>query len=488
MPFINSSVMGLPIPTVGLEAGPAYAFDVNTCLTLIDGHDHSPGKGVPITPAGLNINATLDFLGNDQINIENTVYIAQPVATSILQALSVAPGTESPALQDLWYTDSAGNKVQLTSNGLVNATIASIPGESYAAGTFFWKQGAGSTIPANFDIGSITIRPNIALTSFGVTLSPSAGISSAYTLTLPLVPVLQSVVTLDASGVMSTATPDGTTIQISGSVLQVRPGGITNTQLADGAVSGAKLGLVWQYAEFTANGAVTLPVNVQEVFIQSTGGGGGGGSGGHPNGGLAGGGGGGGGSSPSITLYKATAGEILTVVVGAGGIGGAAPVGFAAGNPGTIGATTTVTSNLNGVIHAGAGSTAGGGGNTTSDNGGSGPQLTNFLTLLQTKGGFGGFTSGPGQGGQVSSVNFGTAAAGTFSGQNFAGGGGGSAFGIGGAGGNGSNVSPTAGADAPVSSYGAGGGGGGGNNVGTPGKGGDGRSGFVRIMWLGAPP
>ena len=64
MPYIVSPNMNLIIPTVGLEAGPAYATDVNNSLTLIDSHNHSAGSGVPITPSGLNINSSLPMAGN----------------------------------------------------------------------------------------------------------------------------------------------------------------------------------------------------------------------------------------------------------------------------------------------------------------------------------------------------------------------------------------------------------------------------------------
>lgn len=199
MSFVLSTNMNLSIPTVGQEPGPQYAFDVNTSLTLIDQHDHSPGRGVQITPAGLNINTSLDMQDNDLTNSNNIVFDAQ-TSSSVLQALYVKPGTETPPIEDLWYNDSNGTPVQLTSNGLVNATIASLPGESFAGGTFFWKQGTGSTTPANFDIGSITIRPNIALTTFGVTVTPPSAISSAYNIALPLLPASPSFLTIDNSG------------------------------------------------------------------------------------------------------------------------------------------------------------------------------------------------------------------------------------------------------------------------------------------------
>lgn len=205
MAAINSPNMGLPVPTVGSEPGPDYALDVNTSLSLIDDHDHSPGRGVPVTPDGMNISSSLSFNDNSATALQSIVFQSQgSVATPL--ALYVKPGSESPALQDLWYNDGS-NIVQLTAGGLVNATIASLPGQSYSAGTFVWKQGSGSTTPANFDIGSITIRPNVALTTNGITLGPPSAISSAYDIQLPPNPSSlsgTSVMTLDSSGNMST--------------------------------------------------------------------------------------------------------------------------------------------------------------------------------------------------------------------------------------------------------------------------------------------
>lgn len=242
MSFILSPNMSLSVPTVGVEPGPQYAFDVNTSLTLVDSHDHSPGKGVQINPAGLNINATLDMQNNTLLNTANIIFDAQS-SNSSLQSLYVAPGSETPAINDLFFNDGAGNIVQLTANGTVNASIASLPGESYAAGTFFWKQGTGSTTPANFDIGSITIRPNLALTSNGVILGPNSAIASQYNIQLPLPTGTTNLMTLDASGNMAALTNvDNTTIQLSSNTLAVKNGGITTTQISSTAgITGSQL-------------------------------------------------------------------------------------------------------------------------------------------------------------------------------------------------------------------------------------------------------
>lgn len=248
----NSPNMQLPIPTVGATAGPLYASDVNDSLNLIDQHDHSSGRGVAITPGGLNINADLTFQGNNATHLLSVIF-DQNASNSTLQSLYVAPGGESPTVYDLFYTDSAGNPIQITKDGLVNSTIGSLPGQSYAAGTFIWKQGTGSTTPADFDIGSITLRPNTAATTFGVTLSPPTSIASAYTLFLPADPgVLPSGSVGDAFMTLDTAG------QMAGSVSTT--GGITSSMLAAGIATGSTT---------VTSGPFVIPATVTSVFYNA---------------------------------------------------------------------------------------------------------------------------------------------------------------------------------------------------------------------------
>ncbi len=253
MAYTQSPNMSLPIAGVGLEPGPNYAIDVNNSLTIIDGHDHSAGKGVQITPAGLNINAALSLQTNSLTNTGEVSFTAQSstLSTSTLQTVYVAPGTETPPIQDLWYNDSNGTPIQLTANGLVNATIASIPGESYAGGTFFWKQGTGSTTPANFDIGSVTIRPNIAATTYGITISPPTGIASQYSLIMPALPSVPSFMTLDASG------NETATIPVSG--------GLTGSNIAAGTITGSNIAT----ATITGSNIASMTVTAANIASQT---------------------------------------------------------------------------------------------------------------------------------------------------------------------------------------------------------------------------
>lgn len=252
MSITNSPNMNLPVPGVGTETGPDYAFDINTCLTLIDTHDHTPGRGVRITPPAININVDLPFNSNSATSLLNIVFNSQAAATDVLQAMSVAPGSEGPPLQDLWYTDSAGNKVQITSGGQLAAVSTTVQGISYALGTFSFRQTQDSlpTTPANLDAGSVTIRPAIALTPFGVTLAPSLGISSQYTLTQPLPVAATAFLTLDSSGTIAGSIPTSGGIQQANlaansvGTAQIIDANVTTSKIADGAVTLPKLSAI----------------------------------------------------------------------------------------------------------------------------------------------------------------------------------------------------------------------------------------------------
>lgn len=236
--------MNLTIPTVGGEPGPLYASDIDGDLTLIDLHDHTLGKGVQITPAGLNINDDLTLNGNSLTNVLTVVFNASVSASTTPMSLSVAPGGESPQQQDLWFTPDTGVPIQITKNGQVNVVASSIEGETYAAGTFFWTQAQDAlpTTPANFDIGSIVLRPNTAGTSFGVQLVPPSAIASQYSINLPLLPSSQKIVTLDQFGNMTAPyTVDGSTIVVDTNVIKVPAGGITDTQIAMATITGDRL-------------------------------------------------------------------------------------------------------------------------------------------------------------------------------------------------------------------------------------------------------
>jgi hypothetical protein len=225
MSFTNSPNMGLPVPTVGNEIGPNYAFDVNAALTILDQHNHAPGSGVQINPAGLNINSNLSFNDNAATNLMASVYTVQP-SLATLQAVYVKG-------VDLYYNDSNGNVIQLTASGSPAGGAGSITGlpsgtagVAYSAGTYTFSQSTNT--PANIQVASVLLGNPTPLSNY-LTLSPPAAMGANSNITLPYVPSIasQSFMTIDTSGNI------GASIAVSG--------GITNSNIAVGTIQGSRI-------------------------------------------------------------------------------------------------------------------------------------------------------------------------------------------------------------------------------------------------------
>lgn len=200
---INSPNMNLPVPIVSVELGPAYATDVNQCLNTIDAHAHNTGSGVPITPLGLNINSDVTFQGNNATNVRTTRFSVQ--SSPLASASDV--GAVYVAGVDLYYNDTAGNQIRMTSGGSiagVTGSIANLVSPATATynvigKTFIWQSDVNTS--AYMDSGPLLIR-NISASSNAVTLQPPAVIANNYALTLPTIPANTSFLGIDGSGVI----------------------------------------------------------------------------------------------------------------------------------------------------------------------------------------------------------------------------------------------------------------------------------------------
>src|SRR5271166_4881199 len=105
---VTSPNMNLPVPTVGVDPGPDWATNVDSCLNIVDGHNHTPGSGVAITPTAINVNADLPMNNNNLITARTVRF--QPQATAPSQ-----PGDLSCLVEigvDLYYIDGSGNLIR----------------------------------------------------------------------------------------------------------------------------------------------------------------------------------------------------------------------------------------------------------------------------------------------------------------------------------------------------------------------------------------
>jgi hypothetical protein len=418
--------MNMPIPVVGVDPGPDWALNIDSCLTILDGHNHSLGTGVQITPSGINISSDLTFNNNNATTLRSVRFTPQGSALSTGADI----GCIYEVGVDLYYNDGSGNQIRITQGGSVTGSSGTITGlpsgtasAAYSAGTFIFQ--SATNTPANIDGGSITIRNDTANAN-GVTLTPVNALASGYTLVLPTLPPVQSIMALDPSGnITAPYTVDNATIVINSNVIEV--GVIQTANIANSAVTGAKIA-----ASTVMNSNIIsagLSINTGVVVFNTVG-------------------------STTWTVPSNVTRCIVYACSGGGGGGGGGGT-----NPGTAGSAGGLTS-FNGITLAGGSNGGGGGGPGAAGQGGVciGSSYADFYwggNGLQTGGG----TAGSGQ----SSPDF-AGGAGANDTTSSGAGGGASTYGAGGAGGFAGSTGPVAGV------FGSGGGGGAGSGV-TPGGG-----------------
>lgn len=237
--------MGLPVPTVGQEAGPQWATDINNSLNIIDAHTHSTGSGAPITPSAININTDLSFQGFSATQLVKTVFISQSAALTGTQFCSVVGG-------NLYFNDGSGNQIPITAAGGVAGSPGSIgslvspASATYSSGskTFTWAADSGKA--AAMDNGAVTIRETNVASANGITIASPSALAAGYQFTLPgALPVSTQYLTSSSSGVLSFSTSNqiaaaatratGTTVGTGGVAISTASvaASFTNTVAAD---------------------------------------------------------------------------------------------------------------------------------------------------------------------------------------------------------------------------------------------------------------
>lgn len=268
-----SSNMNLVIPGVGTEPGPTYASDVNASLTLIDGHNHSSGSGVQITPAGININADLTIGSNNLISARSLRFAPQGSAISGPSDL----GCLYEVTNDLFYNDGLGNQIRLTQGGSIAGTSGSIANlvspasASYVSisSTFVWQSAANT--PANMDAASYVLR-NLVANSKGLTLSPPAAMAADYSIVLPSLPGSTQAVNIDSSGNMGTITYDaiGQAMTSTGAnaIAATRTRATGTTVGAGGVATGAGVSMVYSSTSVSAaQSAITITTSGRPLYM-----------------------------------------------------------------------------------------------------------------------------------------------------------------------------------------------------------------------------
>jgi hypothetical protein len=232
MSTTSSTNMSLPIPVVGQESGPQWATDLNNCMTIIDGHTHATGSGVPITPAALNINADLTFNSSYSItDLKKAVFTSQSAAITGTNFASVVGG-------NLYFNDGSGNQIPITSGGGVAGSpgsigsLASPAAATYSAGSKLFTWTADSGKAAAMDNGAVTIRETNVASAKGITLASPTALSADYQFTLPgALPGSTQYLTCSSLGVLSFSSAD----TIAAAMTSTGANSIAATMTATGA-------------------------------------------------------------------------------------------------------------------------------------------------------------------------------------------------------------------------------------------------------------
>lgn len=216
--------MGLLLPDPTITPGPTYASEIDDAFDLVDSHDHTLGKGVPIPANAININNDLPFNGYNLTTIRAARFNSQSAVLSTPQDINQLYVVNG----NLVYNNQLGQPVQITLGAALDATSIGGIGGDFATSTAsvfytsadktftFWSN---TNTPASIDAGNIIIR-NDTLNSFGITLAPDPSIAADYQLTLPAtLPSATSSLQVDPSGVVSYTggvTPAGAIIMWGG--------------------------------------------------------------------------------------------------------------------------------------------------------------------------------------------------------------------------------------------------------------------------------
>lgn len=122
MTSIITPNLGLTVPTPGSEPGPAYATEISDDQIIIDGHDHSSGKGLPVHPAGLDINSDLTFQSNNATNLRSARLSNNSSTLNGIGDINCV----YDVLGNLWFNNGSGTSIQLTNGASINISQTTV--------------------------------------------------------------------------------------------------------------------------------------------------------------------------------------------------------------------------------------------------------------------------------------------------------------------------------------------------------------------------
>jgi hypothetical protein len=201
--------MGLITPTLGGDSG-TWDDKINAAFALVDAHDHTAGKGVPITVAALDIDDDLPMGGFAVTSLGKVSFSTIAAPTTGSKNLFV-----STADNELYWRTNAGVNVKLTSGASINTTlVGGIVGDYATVGAVVAYDDANKRYTlktqtntwARLATGPVRVYEYNTNETVYVELAAPAALAASYTVTLPLAPPASTLaVQMSAAGVLSTS-------------------------------------------------------------------------------------------------------------------------------------------------------------------------------------------------------------------------------------------------------------------------------------------
>lgn len=207
MPGATLPNTGIVLPTLGGDSG-TWDEELNAALGNYDVHDHSPGNGVKIPTAGINIDADLTLAGFGLTNVKSVAFAQVALLTAGSVTLFV-----NTADHELYWRTNGGTNVKLTSGSSINTSlIGGIGGDYSTVGAHLNYDDANKRYTfqtqtntwARLATGDVRIYEFNTSESVYVSLKAPAALAAPFEITLPLaLPGSQLFMQMDATGVIT---------------------------------------------------------------------------------------------------------------------------------------------------------------------------------------------------------------------------------------------------------------------------------------------
>ena len=249
---MSTPYMNLDLPSPLVTLGPTWATLLNAAFGDVDAHDHTAGRGLPITPAAINVDADLDFQSHTAANVQAINLATQAASLALPSRLQSING-------DLYWTNAGGTDVAITQGGAIAGAPGSIsnlvpPAAAvYDASNQYVRFFTTATIMAGLDIGFLSLRqsrsptdPTFSLTMPTTGIAPGVNIGWQLPPTIPAASPGYGILAARYSTINSANLEyqvfDNASIEsvpVGGVyTIRVKNDGITNAKILEGAVTG----------------------------------------------------------------------------------------------------------------------------------------------------------------------------------------------------------------------------------------------------------